>query len=145
MASKLNLPKATKPMPAAASDTGPKELDLAKLENSLAVARVKVLGDAFNTIGKGFDYLRAKKDSEAIIAKAHADIEKARLALETTRLQVDLGHHALDKLEEIQEYVFKILEMLIDEAGQSSDFEGRRRIIADANESLRTLATIRLK
>lgn len=145
MASKLNLPKTSTPVPAPAGGAGSKDLDFAKLENNLALARVKVLGDVLNTIGKGFDYLRARKDSEAIIVKAHADVAKARADLEKTRLEVGLGHHALDKLEEAQNYAFTMLNFLIDEAGRASDFEERRRIIADANESLRALATIRQK
>lgn len=141
MASKLNLPRSSTPP----RTTGSKDLEFAKLDNNLAVARVKVLNDVFNTLGKGFDYLRAKKDSEAIIVKAHADVAKARAHLEKTRLEVGLGHHALDKLDEAQTTAIQMLNFLIDEAGRSSDFEQRRRIIADANESLRALATIRQK
>lgn len=143
MTSKLNMSKIT--TPASTGGTGPNELDFAKLDNNLAVARVKVLGDVFNTVGKGFDYLSAKKESEAIIEKAHADVEKAKLALEATRLQVGQGHQELDTLEKAQETAIKMLNLLIDEAQRSSDFEERRRIIADANESLRALATIRQK
>ncbi len=143
MSSKLNLTKAT--TSASTGGLESHELDFAKLDNNLAVARLKVLGDVFNTIGKGFDYLSAKRNSEAIIEKAHADVEKTKLALEKTRLEVGLGHHTLDKLEKAQEYAFKMLNLLIDEAQQSSDFEQRRRIIADANQSLQALATIRQK
>jgi hypothetical protein len=122
VASKLNIPKSSTPTPT----TGSKDLEFAKLDNNLAVARVKVLNDVFNTIGKGFYYLRAKKD-------------------ERTRLETGLGHHALNKLDEAQTTAIQMLNFLIDEAGRSSDFEQRRRIIGDANESLRALATIRQK
>jgi len=140
---KINLPKGVPPSSSPAGDTRSSDLEFAKLDSNLAMARVRVVGEVLTTIGKGFDYLRSKEDSKAVIIKAHAEVAQAKIDLEKVRENNVLGHRELDKLEEAQTTGVRLLNLLIDEAGQIDDFEQRRRVVADATDSLKAIASLR--
>ena len=141
MSSGIRLPG--KSLPKVEDILSPKDqLARDKLASNEMLAKIEVIQEGVKVAGKLLDFLKVREETKGRIEKARADLAKAYADLETARTGAGVSHRELDLLEARQNVVIEVLQLTLEEARASTSFEDRRRIVEQANETLKRLAEV---